>query len=109
MKTHRKLSLDFIKSMVLVITKNKKLFRFPEIIEKYNCLEKFDNIVGRNSLKESLRECLIMFFQIMEKEIVDKTFNFLYHNKIKDTKDKRLEKALLRWKSYNSNSKIIAE
>jgi len=109
MKTHRKLSLDFIKSMVLVITKNKKLFRFPEIIEKYNCLEKFDNIVGRNSLKESLRECLIMFLQIMEKEIVDKTFNFLYHNKIKDTKDKRLEKALLRWKSYNSNSKIIAE
>ena len=109
MKTHRKLSLDFIKSMVLIATKNKKLFKIPKIIKCHGYLEKFWNLMEKNSLKESLKKCLEIFLRIMEVEIVDKSSKLLQQREINDTKDERLKKAIQRWKIYNSSSKIIDE
>ena len=101
--------LGEIKSMVLIATKNKKLFKIPKIIKCHGYLEKFWNLMEKNSLKESLKKCLEIFLRIMEVEIVDKSYKLLQQREINDTKDERLKKAIQRWKIYNSSSKIIDE
>ncbi|MEM2100192.1 MAG: cobalamin-dependent protein [Thermoproteota archaeon] len=110
METHRKLSLDFLKSMVLIITKNRKrLWEPPKVIKDYGFLDKFSSLLEKKSKSRSLRDCLKMFLYIMENEVINPTLELLNRKWIKDTEDKRLESSILRWKNYSSNSRTIAE
>lgn len=112
MKTHRKLSLDFIKSMVLILIRDRKHpWKPPKILERHGYLGEFLSLLDkdRKYLEKSFQKCLRIFLQIMEKEIINPTLKLLKQKEIEDTEDNRLMKAILRWKNYNSKSRIIAE
>jgi hypothetical protein len=114
MKTHRKISLDFLKTM-MIITKKQDNSAYVNAIDTIPLTEDLRNLVKskeHHDKRQLLESCLRMFMCSIEKEIIKRIENLLRNGEIADTLDKTLAKAVENWRILNTklqyHSRVIA-